>query len=129
MHHKITNEAEKIFIADKAYRVKVHKGNDGRYFVRALGSNGKFSQVGTLTLNPSGFFQIRNSNQVEAVLILQGIAGFFCLVYEELVGGIVRFQFDRGGRCRRCGRKISDSKSIDLGFGPTCHKNMLKGTR
>lgn len=28
--------------------------------------------------------------------------------------------------CGRCNRKLKTSKSIELGFGPTCHKKYLQ---
>lgn len=28
--------------------------------------------------------------------------------------------------CGRCNRKLKTSKSIELGFGPTCHKKHLQ---
>lgn len=28
--------------------------------------------------------------------------------------------------CNRCGRRLKTSKSIELGFGPVCHKKYLR---
>lgn len=29
-------------------------------------------------------------------------------------------------RCKRCNRPLTSAKSVELGFGPTCHKKHLK---
>ena len=31
------------------------------------------------------------------------------------------------GKCGKCGRKLTDEKSIERGFGPTCWKTVSKG--
>lgn len=33
---------------------------------------------------------------------------------------------DKIETCGRCGRKLKTAKSIEVGFGPVCHKKYLK---
>ena len=37
-----------------------------------------------------------------------------------------KMEFKNAGKCARCGRTLTDAKSIERGFGPTCYKKTTK---
>ena len=44
---------------------------------------------------------------------------------EDITGMIKPEIVRKNNICRRCGKKLKNPKSIELGFGPTCYKKFM----
>lgn len=42
---------------------------------------------------------------------------------------IKEYKYEETGRCQRCGKRLKNTKSKQLGFGPSCYLKYLKEKR
>jgi len=61
-------------------------------------------------------------------LVLSPELEAFTWLWDKLVKNMLppSLEFYHIGRCARCGHKLTDEKSIKLGFGPTCYRRVTE---
>lgn len=113
------------------YRINPMKGNDMSFFVSLLtGPNneawGDFSYLGIMEMTPVSDLVFRTTAKSCAGNDAASVRGFKWLLNMLNLGKDFSASAEVGheGRCGRCGRTLTEPKSIESGIGPICREKM-----
>ena len=106
--------------AEFSYKIKI--SDDGSvFFVRVL-KDDSYKYIGFIRSNKFGYTNKSNLNQNDQEIKV------FKWVFDKLIDNKLPefIEVWHLGKCGKCGRKLKNSDSIDLGIGPECIKKLGK---
>lgn len=106
------------------------------FFVKAKNSQNQYLYFAhikeietTDSINTINYWHADNAQVERKDILSRGFYWFMRHLFSTGASKIEQVEFWHNGNCGRCGKPLTDPKSISRGFGPHCYKLTAKNTR
>lgn len=105
------------------YKVVKIEGTEDKFYVsvmRGTDNENSYSYIGLLNISNGSFSHTRNSKVSKDDIRFKAFDYFNNGLRNKKIAN--NLSFSHAGKCCKCGRKLTNPKSISTGIGPECSK-------